>query len=139
MFDLELAVRRFLAERTGIGLDRIQPSTRLGEDLGVSGDDMDHLVKDLSKVFNVDVREYRWHYHTDAEGFTPLWWMVTPWWKKVSRIPVSTEDLVESARRGSWSIAYPDAEVIPRPDVGSLLTTAALVALIVSMLLLVMD
>ena len=136
MSDMELAVRRFLAERTGTGLERIDPSTRLDEDLGLFGGEVDDLVRDLAKVFRIDIREYRWHYHADEEQRTPLSWILAPRQRRVPRIPLRTRDLVESARRGSWSIAYPDTDIVPRPEIRSLLTTAALVALIVVVFLL---
>ena len=110
MSDTELLseIRELVAVHAGVPLSAVSPQTRVWEDLKLYGDDVAELIAAFGKRFNVDVSGYRWYHHTGPEGCSPLWLLRKPWWARKTQIPIAVRDLVESARRGRWSIRYPE-------------------------------
>jgi hypothetical protein len=104
--DLVDAIRRFVALQAGVPVEKVTLETRLNEDLGVDGDDMDEIVEAFGREFRVDVSGYRWEHHADPEGCNPLWIVFRPWWTRVERIPIHLRDLVASAEGGVWAVKY---------------------------------
>jgi hypothetical protein len=86
-------------------------STALEEDLGVYGDDMNELIEEYSKRFNVDVSDYRWYFHTGEEGvgLINIGGMISPPPDaRVPHIPITIGMLSDFANKGRWSIVYPE-------------------------------
>jgi hypothetical protein len=114
--DLELNVRKFVAEAVGIGLPNIVATTDVVEDTKIYGQDVTDLVDMFGKQFHVDVSSFRWYHHTGPEcinNFYQLWCVFAlrkMWWKRKTYIPIHVCNLVESARRGAWIIQYPEHE-----------------------------
>lgn len=76
----------------------------------IYGEDVWELVLNFSKRFDVNVNGFRWYHHTGPDGCNPLWLFYRPWWARKTYVPIRLLDLIESARRGQWSIEYPENE-----------------------------
>jgi hypothetical protein len=98
-----------LRESTGFRGD-IDLDSTLQVDLGVWGDDMDEVLSDYSERFHVDMKAYRWYFHTREEGqnFGSLFFRSPS--DRVSQIPITVRMLKEFADSGTWSVAYPEHE-----------------------------
>jgi hypothetical protein len=96
------AVIRFVSEFTGYDSTRIQGPTRLGEDLGVDGDDAAEFMRDFAARFSVDLAGFEFGRHFGPEAA----------WNPVAAVyhfiagnqlqPIRVERLVEAAERGTW-------------------------------------
>lgn len=53
--DLFLQIRRYVASKAAVKLERVQENTRILHDLGLFGEDAEELMEDFSKIFEVDV------------------------------------------------------------------------------------
>jgi len=111
--DLEESVRNFVAKHVGISPERLESETDVVDDLRIYGDDVWELVDDFAKAYKVSLDGFRWYHHTGPEGCNPLWLLSRPWWAKRIHVPIRLADMVESARRGVWSIEYPRGEAQP--------------------------
>jgi hypothetical protein len=76
----------------------------------IYGDDVWLFVLNFSERFKVNVDGFRWYHHTGPDGCNPLWLFYRPWWARKTYVPIRLADLLESARRGRWSIEYPENE-----------------------------
>jgi len=108
--DLVRRVREFIARETGLRLERVTLATDVVEDTCIYGIDVEELVVNFSKEFGVDVSNFRWYHHTGPEGCCPLWLFYRPWWARKTRVPITVEALVESARKGVLALSYPEKE-----------------------------
>ena len=95
-------VIRFVAEETGVEPSRITAATRLGEDLGVDGDDATDLMAAFASRFSVDLGEFDHSLHFGPEaGWSPF---------SVFRVftdqedlqPVTVGQMAEAAEKGVW-------------------------------------
>ncbi len=55
-------------------------TTRLGEDLGMDGDDAVDFFEDFAETFRVDLADMRWDRHFGPEGCNPLIYLWPPFW-----------------------------------------------------------
>ena len=108
--NLEFRIRALIAKSTGFALEKITSTTDAVRDTRIDGDDIDELVAEFGQQFRVDVSGYRWYHHGGPEGCNPLWLFYKPWWSRKTYVPMRICDLVESARRGTWVIQYPEDE-----------------------------
>lgn len=107
MDDLEWRVREFVYERV--------PELPIDADLDtdvvmaarIDGDDLWEFVEEFATCFGVRMDGFRWYHHGGPEGCNPLWLVLRPWWAREPYIPIRLSDLIESARRGAWSVQYP--------------------------------
>src|SRR3954462_15694735 len=106
--DLEDRIRALVAEHTGVGPEKIRPETDVVDDLRIYGDDVWELVEAFSREFSVEMAGFRWYHHSGPEGCNPLWLFSPPWWARQAHVPIRLSDLVESARRGTWAVQYPE-------------------------------
>jgi hypothetical protein len=112
--DLADRVLEFVHRELDIDRDKIRQMDLVGDDgEAMFGDEVSEFMTKFSREFGVNVREFRWYHHTAVEGFNPLWLFVKPWWAKKTYIPIYYSDLVESARRGEWTVEYPENERQP--------------------------
>ena len=101
-------VRAFVAASCGVEQGRVQPETRLYEDLGVNGDDSDDLLREFAAKFHVDLAGYDHGAHFTGEGMWPwdplvlLWRVVRHGRLSVERIPLRVGRLIRAAEEGSW-------------------------------------
>jgi acyl carrier protein len=94
-------VIELVAEQTGVSPSRITATTRIGEDLGVDGDDASDLITAFATRFQVDIAAFNFSRHFGPEaGFSPFCIHPSP-----PLEPVTVGQLAESAERGVWSYA----------------------------------
>ena len=62
----------FLSEQTLVKASKITESTRIGEDLGVDGDDAVELLLEYSRIFKVDLSEFKYDEYFGPEGCNPF-------------------------------------------------------------------
>jgi acyl carrier protein len=72
--DVEHDVRQMLAHERGLPVERITPSSRLREDLGMDGDDAIEFFLELNQRFgtNLSTLEENWSRYFSSEGLS-LW------------------------------------------------------------------
>lgn len=87
-------------------------TTRIEEDLGVTGDDADELMAAFAREFDVDLTGLRFHRHFGPEGCFPLgcgplYWFYRPDWIKdlneIGKFPITVQHLVQVAQDKRWS------------------------------------
>lgn len=116
---IEEEVTAFVAAQIGVSTERLKARTTLFGDLGVDGDDSDELLVAFTKRFSVDMKSYRGDRHFGPEGFapwSPLLWLASAWRgfaqkestpeSRARLVPVTIQDLIDSARAGRWSVTY---------------------------------
>lgn len=93
-------------EQTGVSPSRITAATRIGEDLGVDGDDASDLLAAFASRFHVDLAgfEFRRHFGPEA-GWSPFSALYCLFTGRGRTEPVTVGQLAESAERGVWSYA----------------------------------
>ena len=100
-FETLQKIIRLVAESTGVDESLITASTRLGEDLGVDGDDASDMIAALASNFHVDLAAFDFSRHFGPEaGFSPISIHLSPRLE-----PVTVGHLAEAVERGAWSYA----------------------------------
>ena len=99
------AVRMFVAEARVEPLQRVTLSTRLREDTGLMGDDVDEFMSGFCSRFAVKLDGFNFYRHFREEPH--LAWPITQLWQawkrgRWSTDPVTVGDLVRIARVGTW-------------------------------------
>jgi hypothetical protein len=71
--DLELKVRRFVSDKLGVRLDRVHPTSTLGKDFGMGGDEAVEFFDAYAETFQVDITAVRaeWSEFFGPEGSGP--------------------------------------------------------------------
>ena len=97
-------VKAFVAVHTLHPRRRITLDTRLGEDIGVDGDDAVELFRDFGVHFEVDLSDIEWNRHFSSEGCNPIaaLWYWTVGRRRHPMVPVTIGDLVAAAEAGRW-------------------------------------
>lgn len=111
--DLTQRVLDFVAREAPVVREQVTPSLDIIGETGIWGVDVDDLVEDFGKEFGGDVSNYRWYHHTGPEGWYPLWLFYKPWWARKTRVAITVQALVDSARAGVWILRYPEHEREP--------------------------
>jgi hypothetical protein len=106
---LERQIRDFVHEEVP-WLEMEMPGGDVVGESSIYGDDVWMFVLNFSERFKVNVDGFRWYHHTGPDGCNPLWLFYRPWWARKTYVPIRLADLLESARRGRWSIEYPENE-----------------------------
>ncbi len=105
----------FIADVSGVDIEKLQPDSDLCGDLGIDGDDFFELAEAFAKIFSVDMSTYRWYFHHGEEGGPSIGRLLCkPPDARVRRIPVTPEILQASANAGCWQIAYPEHQLPSR-------------------------
>jgi len=67
---LELEVRRLISKERGMSIERISATSRLGDDLGMDGDDAVEFFQAYERAFRVDISALRaeWSAYFGPEG-----------------------------------------------------------------------
>ncbi len=110
MDELERRVRAFVHEQVPWLPEDVALETDVVDDARIYGDDVWELVEKFAVRFGVRMNGFQWHRHSGPEGCNPLYLFVKPWWARKPHVPIRLLDLVESARRGEWSVRYPPDE-----------------------------
>lgn len=96
-------VRAMVAEKCGMGLSQIYPTSRLEEDFGMTGDDSACFLEAFAKEFGVDMSDLEFHKHFGPENSSLLWNSHPPaWLEDHGKYPVTVDHLVRVAEIGRW-------------------------------------
>ena len=99
-------VINLVADQTGVSPSRITASTRIGEDLGVDGDDASDLLEAFASHFHVDLDRFEFSRHFGPEaGANPFCYLYCFFTGRGRLAPVTVGQLAEAAERGAWSYA----------------------------------
>jgi acyl carrier protein len=99
-------VIELVAEQTGVSPSRISAATRIGEDLGVDGDDAADLLTEFASRFHVDLAGFQFPRHFGPEaGWSPFYALYCLLTGRGRTEPVTVQQLAEAAERGVWSYA----------------------------------
>jgi Protein of unknown function (DUF1493) len=111
-------IAAFVCEEACVRRSHVTEATSLQDDIGLYGDDIDHLMLEYSKRFGVNLNGYIWYFHTGEDGFGIGALIFRPPDMRVKRIPITIGMLYEFAQVGCWGVQYP-AHSVPRwrPDV----------------------
>ncbi len=111
----EAEIRKDLVElivdKVGVNATELLPDADIEHDLGCTGDDFHELMDAYSDRFNVDMSGYLWYFHTTEEGYNlgGLFFLSPD--KRVQRIPVTLDLLVDSALNRKWTVNYPPHKI----------------------------
>jgi acyl carrier protein len=96
-------VINWLASNTNVRVEQLSESTRLEEDLGISGVDASALMSKFSTHFGVDLSDFDFYQHFRPEGFSVTWLFRKPnGMKDHGRYPVTVGHLILVAHSGRW-------------------------------------
>ena len=99
-------VIHLVAEQTGVSPSLITASTRIGEDLGVDGDDASDLLMAFASRFHVDLAGFQFARHFGPEaGWCPFYALYCLYTGRGRTEPVTVAQLADAAERGIWSYA----------------------------------
>jgi len=97
----------FIKEESGN--DKVYPETDIFDDLEMVGDDFHEMIENYSKRFDVKMDNYLWYFHSNDEGIGNIGAIFfTPPFKKVERIPISPNLLLNCANSRQWNVKYPE-------------------------------
>lgn len=106
MTDARSELAEFLAERSGEV--RLLPSDAdLFARLGIEGDDAFEFMDHFGRHFGVDTKNYRWYFHHGEEGHSFGGIFFRPPYRRVKRIPLTSDALLEAIRTRRWPLHYP--------------------------------
>ncbi|WP_299262767.1 DUF1493 family protein [uncultured Psychrosphaera sp.] len=124
----------FLEEALGIDPKTIKPGSDLFEDFGVFGDDLFELIEVFSENYSVNVDDFLWYFHSPEEASSLFRMIFLPPNKRVSRIPITPDMLVQYANQKCWGLEYP-AHEIPNRRWDILLSQLLLITLLIALLI----
>lgn len=108
----------------------------LFERFGIEGDDASDFMDDFGVWFGIDGENYRWYFHHREEGTNFGGLFFAPPYRRVQRIPITPEILIEAVETKKWPLRYPPHQVpTVRWDVrmNQLLIVVLVVLLVLSM------
>jgi hypothetical protein len=101
--DLADRVRALVAQERAMPHSKVHLTSRLEEDLGMTGDDAAGFLEAFAAQLHVDLSGIDFHRHFGPEGCNPFWLLYTPaWLKGHGRYPVTVDHLVRVAEVGRW-------------------------------------
>jgi len=82
--------------------------TDLFERLRIDGDDASEFIQQFAAKFDVDVTNFRWYFHHGEEGFNLAALFFRSPDRRVQRIPIMPDVLLEAIRTKHWPLQYPE-------------------------------
>jgi hypothetical protein len=99
-------IRKFLEDFSGIYPEDLEID--IHSEMGLVGDDFHEMIEKYSNDYHVDMSNYIWYFHAEDEaGFSFGEFSFDPPYKKVKRIPITPNMLVEFIEKGKWDVRYP--------------------------------
>ena len=95
----------------GISQKKITPNTDIFNDLCVEGDDFSELIEKYATRFNVNMADYLWYFHNTDEGVNIWSFIFKPPNKRVNRIVITPQLLLDYANAKKWNVAYPQHDI----------------------------
>lgn len=100
-----------IEQALGIDTKTLKPDADLFEDFGVYGDE---LIDEFSEKYDVNIDNFLWYFHSLEEASSLFWIIFSPPNKRVSRIAITPEMLVQYANQKCWGVEYPAHEIPKR-------------------------
>ena len=102
--DIYKQVIKFLSELQAEPVQGIKSSSRLREDLGLDGDDVDEFLSFLVKEFCLDISAFDFYrYFREEPHFGNLTQWLLPWHKANKRLKtITVADVVRSIQKKCW-------------------------------------
>lgn len=103
---VEAKIIIFIVEQTSANLEKICWETRLGEDLGIDGDDASEFFENFSKEFEVDLSNFQFDKYFGSEaGFDLLlaMWQIFFDEPKQKLETITVKDLITAAIAKKWN------------------------------------
>jgi len=100
---------------TATGRDDIGPGTRLVQDLGLVGDDMDEFLGKVIERYGTDFSNFRWHRHFPDE-YTAPFLLIGRLFRRIFRLPqvefdpITVSQLARAVALGHWEYGEPPPE-----------------------------
>ena len=79
----------------------------LFERFGIEGDDASGFMDSFAAHFDVDGQNYRWYFHHRDEGTNFGALCFAPPYRRVQRIPITPNILIEAVETKRWPLEYP--------------------------------
>lgn len=100
-----------ITDNVGVNATELLPDADIEHDLGCAGDDFFELMDVYAERFNVDMSGFLWFFHNTEEGYKlgGLFFLSPD--KRVQRIPVTLDLLVDSALNRKWTVNYPPHKI----------------------------
>lgn len=74
---------------------------------GIDGDEAFEFMESFAARFGVDADNYRWYFHHGEEGWGPGELLFAPPNRRVERLPITPDILIEAIRTKRWPLQYP--------------------------------
>ena len=102
--DIAKRVQQFIADFCLLPPTKIQSTSRLEEDLGITGLDAVELIESFSETFDVDLTSFDFFKHFGPDYlFTPCFKSLKYKMRDYGKYPVTVDHLVEVAQNKHWS------------------------------------
>ena len=100
-----------ITDKVGVNATELLPDADIELDLGCTGDDFFELMDVYAERFKVDMSGFLWYFLNTEEGYKlgGLFFLAPD--KRVQRIPVTLDLLVDSALNRRWTVNYPPRKV----------------------------
>lgn len=86
-------------------------SADLLDQFGIDGDDAGELMESFARRFGVDGDNYRWYFHHSEEGSNFGGVFFAPPDRRVKRLPITPDILIEAIEAKKWPLEYPSHKV----------------------------
>src|SRR5688572_18627454 len=95
----------FISSELRIAPDRLLPTTRLVQDLGVDGADGSELIESFGRRFRVDLSTFESkRYFGPEAGFSPFLWLSSIFsGRRANLTPITLADLQASIELSRWA------------------------------------
>ena len=74
---------------------------------GIVGDDASEFMEAFAARFDVPTEGYRWYFHHEEEGWSFGALFFAPLNRRVERIPITPNILVQAIEAREWPVQYP--------------------------------
>lgn len=81
--------------------------TDLFDRFGIEGDDASAFMDGFGERFGIDGESYRWYFHHGEEGTNFGGLFFAPPYRRVQRIPITPDILIEAIETRKWPLKYP--------------------------------
>ena len=85
--------------------------TDLFDRFGIEGDDASAFMDGFGDRFGIDGENYRWYFHHREEGTNFGGLFFAPPYRRVQRIPITPDILIEAVETKKWPLKYPTHQV----------------------------
>lgn len=81
--------------------------TDLFDRYGIDGDDASEFMENFITRFEIDAANYRWYFHHGEEGTNYGGLFFAPPYRRVKRLPITPNILIEAIESKQWPLRYP--------------------------------